>query len=168
MTNEAYPQTIISLSLLFLLSLLPSKLVTWTTCQTSHWYCFLLTRVWTRARFLFHLSPPFSMPNFFWNNLEGASFCSQIWICYDEVAHWRRNLFQISFGKVGKTLVKELARLFQAYADSFSIESGALYAAMTMPSLLLQRPSGKYILKTYPNILSIVYPCGCRVISNHY
>ena len=37
----------------------------------------------------------------------------------------------------------ELARLFQAYGDSSSLESGALYAAMTMPPLLLQRPPGK-------------------------
>ena len=34
--------------------------------------------------------PPFSpitMPNFYWNTLDNASFCSQIWVCYDEVAH---------------------------------------------------------------------------------
>ena len=62
---------------------------------------------------------------------------------YDEVARWKRNLFQIPFGKASEALMKELARPFQAYADSSSLESGALYAAMTMPPLLLQRPPGK-------------------------
>ena len=44
------------------------------------------------------------MSNFYWNNLDGALFCSQIRACYDEVAHWKRNLFQIPFGKAGKAL----------------------------------------------------------------
>ena len=39
--------------------------------------------------------------------------------------------------------VHELVRLFQAYADSSALESIALFAAMSMPSLLLQRPPGK-------------------------
>ena len=90
--------------------------------------------------------PPFSsisMPNVYWNTLDGASFCSQIRVCYDKVVYWKRNLFQVPFGKAGEALIKELARLFQAYADSSGLESGALYAAMTMPPLLLQRPPGK-------------------------
>ena len=86
---------------------------------------------------------PIYMPNFYWNNLDGASFCSQIRTCYDEVAYWKRNLFQILFGKANEALVKELVRLFQTYADFSSLETGPLYTAMTMPPLLLQRPPGK-------------------------
>ena len=46
-------------------------------------------------------------------------------------------------GKTGDAIVSELANLFNAYATSSSLESIALYAAMTMPHLLLQRPAGK-------------------------
>ena len=54
--------------------------------------------------------------------------------------HWRRNLFKVPSGKAGKAFVRELTRLFQAYADGSSLESVALKAAMVMPALLLQKP----------------------------
>ena len=41
---------------------------------------------------------------------------------------------------MGKLFVRELARLFLAYAEGTTLESIALTAAMTMPSLLLQKP----------------------------
>ena len=41
---------------------------------------------------------------------------------------------------MGKLFVHELARLFLAYVEGTTLESIALTAAMTMPSLLLQKP----------------------------
>ena len=43
-------------------------------------------------------------------------------------------------GKQGKVFVKELARLFQSYADASTIEVVALQAAMIFPALILQKP----------------------------
>lgn len=87
--------------------------------------------------------PPFSAvhePQCDWGNLDGASFSQAIHAAHAEVVHWRRNIFLVPSGEQGKGFVTELARLFQAYAEGSSWESFALTAAMTMPSLLLQKP----------------------------
>ena len=49
-------------------------------------------------------------------------------------------VFKVPSGRVGKLFVHELARLFLVYAEGTTLESIALTAAMTMPSLLLQKP----------------------------
>ena len=53
--------------------------------------------------------------------------------------------------RVGESFVSELARLFRSYGESTSLESLALMAAMTIPSLLLQKP--------YPNSKSKDHVC---------
>ena len=78
--------------------------------------------------------------------MEGSEFCSCISSVYNEVIHWRRNMFKVPSGRVGDSFVKELARLFQAYADSSSLEPIALYSALVM-SVLLQKPPGKIAAK---------------------
>jgi hypothetical protein len=45
--------------------------------------------------------------------------------------------------QAGKSFVRELTRMFQAYADISSLESVALTATMVMPALLLQKPHPK-------------------------
>ena len=62
---------------------------------------------------------------------------------YTAVVRWKRNLFKVPFGNLGRNFVSELARLFREYANNSALESVALKAAMTMPSLLLQRPHNK-------------------------
>ena len=73
--------------------------------------------------------------------MDGRSFSESIISCYNEIVHWWQNVFKVPTGKVGNLFVHELACLFQAYADSSAIKSVALYAAMVMPLVLLQRPS---------------------------
>ena len=55
------------------------------------------------------------------------------------MVHWRRNLFQVPSGSTGKAFVSELAPLFQAYADSSSLECIAMKATTIMQ--ILQKPS---------------------------
>ena len=78
-----------------------------------------------------------------WGKNDGNITCTQLTTCYNEVVHWKRNLFRVPIGKTGDAFVSELASLFNAYTTTSSLESIALYAAMTMPHLLLQRPTGK-------------------------
>ena len=86
--------------------------------------------------------PPKSQPpTFTWGECRGELFCEKINTAYDEVMHWRRNVFQVPSGSSGKTFVSELARLFQAYADCSSLESIAMKATSVMQTLLLQKPS---------------------------
>ena len=86
--------------------------------------------------------PPAQQPsNFQWGPLEGVDFCAMISNAYEEVIHWRRNVFLIPSGSAGKAFVSEIARLFQAYADSSSLESIAMKAITVLQVLLLQKPS---------------------------
>ena len=64
----------------------------------------------------------------------------QISLAYDDVVHWRCNLFLVPFEKVGKAFVLELARLFTAYGEGGVMECIAIKVALVMCSLLLQRP----------------------------
>ena len=60
-----------------------------------------------------------------------------------EVVHWKRNIFSVPSGRVGKAFVNELAWLFRSYADGSALECIALTAAMASPTLLLQKPTPK-------------------------
>ena len=58
----------------------------------------------------FSVMPP---PAFLWNGtIEGSDFVDRVNFAYDEVVHWKRNLFVVPFGKAGKEFVQELTRLF--------------------------------------------------------
>ena len=84
---------------------------------------------------------PLAEPSFTWGVLDGYAFSEVIKSCYDEIVHWRRNLFKVPSGKIGtNSFVRELVRLFRSFADSSALKSVALYAAMVMPSLMFQRP----------------------------
>ena len=85
--------------------------------------------------------PDLQPPNFTWNSGSGEIFCRKINTVYEEVVHWRRNLFQVPSGNAGKSFVSELARLYQAYADSSSLECIAMKATTVFPILVLQKPS---------------------------
>ena len=59
------------------------------------------------------------------------------------VVHWRSNLFRLPTGRVGEKFIKELSRLFSAFATKSSLESIALKAAFLFPHLVLQCSSPK-------------------------
>ena len=61
-------------------------------------------------------------------------------IAYDEVVHWKRNLFVVPFGKAGKEFVQELTRLFHCCGEKSALECIALKATMLFYTLLLQKP----------------------------
>ena len=48
--------------------------------------------------------------------------------------------FLIPYGKVGKHFIKELARLYQAFAEDTALSSIALMACSVFQPLLLQKP----------------------------
>ena len=83
---------------------------------------------------------PISTANFQWGEHDGSSLGLAVESAYAEAVHWRRNIFMIPSGKVGKDYVKEQARFFSAYSDGTPMEQVALKAAMLMPLLLLQKP----------------------------
>ena len=86
---------------------------------------------------------PMQSPTFRWGEIEGGAFARATQNCYEEIVHWKRNLFKVPSGRAGKSFVRELTRMFQAYADASALESVAFQAAMAMPALLLQKPHPK-------------------------
>ena len=59
---------------------------------------------------------------------------------FEEVVHWKGNLFSVPRGNCGCSFVKELARLFSAYAEASGLEAIAMKAVTVLCVLLLQRP----------------------------
>ena len=84
--------------------------------------------------------PTSSEPTFCWGELDGKTFSCALNGIYDEIVHWKRNLFKVPSGKAGTAFVRELSRMFRAYADGSALEGIAMRAAMVMPALLLQKP----------------------------
>ena len=79
-------------------------------------------------------------PNFKWGEVGGMVFRSVLNRIYEETVHWSRNLFKIPSGKAGTAFVREISRMFRAFADSSALESVAMKVVMVMPALLLQKP----------------------------
>lgn len=83
---------------------------------------------------------PAAKPNFRWGALTGEEFCDAIRSAYSEAVHWRRNVFMVPSGKIGKQFVGELTSLFSAYAQHSAMEVIVFDAAMVACTLLLQKP----------------------------
>ena len=64
----------------------------------------------------------------------------QVSDAYEEIVHWRRNVFLVPYGKVGNEFVQELTRMISAYRDGGAFDCVAIKVAMVMCSLLLQKP----------------------------
>ncbi len=94
---------------------------------------------------------PIPEPNFRWDSEEdGKTITCTLNRIYDKIVHWRRNLFKVPSGKHGKSFVRELTRMFNAYAEGSLLE---IIAVMTMPALLLQKPSSKSKAKEHTSHL---------------
>ena len=79
--------------------------------------------------------------SFQWGSCSGPEFCDTVSYVYDEIVHWKRNLFLVTSGSSGKAFVLELSHLYQAYADCSSLESITLKACSVLVALALQKPN---------------------------
>ena len=78
-----------------------------------------------------------------WVLLSLSDTCQIINAIYEEVIIWKRNLYMLLSGKVGKEFVEECCRLVNEWVDDGPLHLIALKVIMIMPSLLLQKPSKK-------------------------
>ncbi len=83
---------------------------------------------------------PAAEPNFNWGSFSGEDLMHAMREAYDELVYWRRNVFMVPSGNVGKQFIRELTSLFAAYGQGSAMESVALEAAMVACTLLLQKP----------------------------
>ena len=86
---------------------------------------------------------PMSSINCTWGDLSGHDFSNKIDDAYSQIVHWKPNFFKVPSGASGKHFVAELARLFEAFAAGSAFEAFAMKAAMTLPTLMLQKPHTK-------------------------
>jgi len=84
---------------------------------------------------------PTSGATFTWGSLDSQSFCNALNSAYQEVVNWKSNCFCVPSGKCGKRFVSELARLFHAAGEKSALEGIAIKAALTLCSLVLQKPT---------------------------
>ena len=79
----------------------------------------------------------------FQNSNEICEFKKQISTIYDEVVHWRKNLFDVPTCKAGKMFVKELANWLEHFNVASVYRCIAVKTFIILPALILQKPSAK-------------------------
>ena len=80
---------------------------------------------------------------FQWGDVRGDQFVSSLSRAHEEIVSWRRNLFSLPSGKMGTRFVSEIARLLNAYSCGGPFASCSIKCVMTMPALVLQKPSAR-------------------------
>ena len=78
---------------------------------------------------------------YFWGDVPSYEVEASINSMYEQIVHWRKNLFMVPSGAAGKSYIKEVTRLINSWNENSPLKSIALKAVHIMPSLLLQKPS---------------------------
>ena len=73
---------------------------------------------------------------------------------YDEIMHWKKNLFKVPSGKSAKNFILELAQWLEHYNTKSDYQNIALKVFMILPALL-QKPSKISKAKDHSNKLEI-------------
>ena len=76
-----------------------------------------------------------------WGNISHASFCYIVSGVYDEIVHYRRNIFNVPSGRTGKSFIEEFTFWIKQFNADSDLNSVALKAFMVLPTLILQKPS---------------------------
>ena len=63
---------------------------------------------------------------------------------YNELMHWKRNLFDLPKGTLGKTFISELTKLINRWSSKSPNRDICIKALIVMPSLILQKISNKW------------------------
>ena len=84
---------------------------------------------------------PTEIKNKTWGNISHESFCDTTNGVYDEIVHFRRNIFNVPSGRAGKAFIEELAFWIKQFNSNLDLNSVALKAFMVLPTLILQKPS---------------------------
>ena len=84
---------------------------------------------------------PTEIKNKTWGNISYESFCDAINGVFNEIVHFRRNIFNIPSGRAGKAFIEELTFWTMQFNSNSDLNSVALKAFMVLPTLILQKPS---------------------------
>ena len=70
-----------------------------------------------------------------WGTVDGESFAHALRAARAECVHWKRNVFNVPSGSVGKSFVCEMVRLLTAFNDRSPWKSIALKRTLYPSSL---------------------------------
>ena len=84
-----------------------------------------------------------------WGNISHQRFCEKINNIYNEVVHFRRNIFNLPSGGAGKHFIEELTFWLKQFNSNSDLNSVALKAFMVLPSVILQKPSATFKSKEH-------------------
>ena len=78
---------------------------------------------------------------FKWGNEGSVNITKYICDAYEKIVFWRKNIFMLPTGSIGKKYVVETTKLLNAWTSNSLMKDIAFKAIHIMPSLLLQKPS---------------------------
>ena len=81
-----------------------------------------------------------------WGESEGKMITvssSEIINAYDEITSWRKNIFLVPYGKIGREFIDQLTKHINDWNISTESQHIALKAAFVILALALQKPSQK-------------------------
>ena len=96
---------------------------------------------------------PVSTPVFMWGPQSGHDFTNALDDTYSEVVHWKKNSFDIPFGKSGYEFASKVSRLFSAFANASSVEHRALKATVAITFCSYRSHTIHLKLKIMPGVL---------------
>jgi hypothetical protein len=86
---------------------------------------------------------PLSATPYTWGSQGADSFTCLVTQAYEEIVHWKKNLFVVPRGHAGEDFVRETARLFNEFSIGSPLEGVSLKCIAIMSHLLLQKPHRK-------------------------
>ena len=75
------------------------------------------------------------------NNMNSIEFIKIIDSTYDEITHWRKNLFKLPSGKGGKMFITELTKWLETFNVKGHHYNIAIKVFMILSAILLQKPT---------------------------
>ena len=72
-----------------------------------------------------------------------SEFSGLIDQAYEEVVHWRKNIFEVPTCAVGRSFVQELSKWLEHFNAKSRCQTFAMKTFIVLPALLLQKPSAK-------------------------
>ena len=88
-----------------------------------------------------------------WGDLSGDEIQTTMDNAYEEVVRWRKNLFKVPTGAIGKDFIAEVTKTLDMFNSSSNMESVAITMLNTMFPLLLQKPTAKSKAKDHKRYL---------------
>ena len=90
---------------------------------------------------------------YFWNDVYGKVFEKDLPDAYDKIVHWKRNLFMMPSGMVGKKYIDEVTHLLKLWIQDSPLKSIALKVMHVISALLLPKSSKN--LKSKDHLVSL-------------